>query len=54
MPLLLSIAVLAAFALFWGGGRLIVRQQDRTKGVLMIVAGLVLLGNIALAALPSP
>lgn len=43
-PILLSIAVLAMFALVWGG----VRQYrtDRTKGVLMIVCALVLLGNL--------
>jgi len=53
-PILLSIAVLAAFALIGGGGRLIVRGTDRRKGVLMIVAAIVLLGNIAIAAWPSP
>lgn len=44
-PLMLSIAVLAVFALVWGGIR-IFRSGDRQKGVLMLVAALVLLGNV--------
>ena len=44
MPILLSIAVLAMFALVWGGVRLL--RTDRTKSVLMIVCALVLLGNL--------
>jgi hypothetical protein len=44
-PLLLSIAVLAMFALLWGGIRTW-RTGDRQKGVLMLVAALVLLGNL--------
>ncbi|WP_169798294.1 hypothetical protein [Sphingomonas soli] len=42
--LMLSIAALAMFALVWGG----VRQYrtDRTKGVLMLVCAVVLLGNL--------
>jgi hypothetical protein len=43
-PILLSIAVLAMFALVWGGVRLLAR--DRTKSVLMIVCALVILGNL--------
>jgi hypothetical protein len=44
-PLLLSIAVIAMFALVWGGIRTW-RGGDRTKGVLMVVAAAVLLGNL--------
>ena len=43
-PLMLSIAVVAMFALVWGGVRLL--KADRTKGVLMIVCALVILGNL--------
>lgn len=50
--LILSIAILAVFALLWGGGRLFWHGQDRTKGVLMIVAALVLLGNVLIWAWP--
>ena len=50
--LILSIAILAVFALTWGGGRLLFRGQDRTRGILMIVAALVLLGNVLIWAWP--
>ena len=44
-PLLLSVAVVAMFALVWGGVRTW-RGGDRQKGVLMLIAALVLLGNL--------
>ena len=44
-PVLLSIAVLAVIALVWGGVTTW-RKGDRQKGALMIVAALVLLGNV--------
>ena len=44
-PILLSIAVAAMFALVWGGMRTW-RRGERQKGVLMLVAALVLLGNL--------
>ena len=53
-PLLLSIAILAALALTWGGGRLIFQRRDRYKGGLMIVAALVLLANVLIASWPLP
>jgi hypothetical protein len=43
-PLLLSIAMIAVFALIWGGIRTL--KTDRTRGVLMIVAAAVILGNL--------
>ena len=43
-PIMLSIAVLAMFALVWGGAKTF--RSDRTKGVLMIVCALVILGNL--------
>ena len=43
-PVWLSVAVLAMFALVWGGIRIL--RSDRTKGVLMLVCALVILGNL--------
>ena len=51
-PVLQSIAVLAAFALVWGGIVLIRRERERQKGVLMIVAAFVLLANLLIWAWP--
>jgi hypothetical protein len=47
--LLLSIAVIAVFLLTAGGIRQI-RAGDRKKGVLMVVAAVVLLGNVLIWA----
>ena len=49
--LLMSLAMLAAFALAGGGAWLIVKARDRRKGLLMIVAALVLLGNVLVSTL---
>lgn len=46
--LMLSILMLAAFALSAGGAYLILKRRDRRKGVLMIVAALVMLGNVVI------
>jgi len=43
---LLSILMIAFFALAAGGVWLIVRARDRRKGALMIIAAIVLLGNV--------
>lgn len=43
---ILSTAMLAALLLGVGGMRLIVRRRDYKKGALMLVAALVLLGNV--------
>ncbi len=43
---LLSVAMLAAFLLGGGGIWLLVRRGETKKGLLMLVAGLVLLGNV--------
>ena len=45
---MLSIVVIAIFALLWGSWWMIVRRGERKKGVLMIVAALVLAGNVAI------
>ena len=44
--LTLSLLMLAAFALTGGGVWLILKQRDRRKGALMIVAAIVMLGNV--------
>jgi len=43
---LMSIAVIAAFLVGAGGMWLIVRRRDVKKGALMLVAALVMLGNV--------
>lgn len=42
----LSILMVAAFLLGWGGLYLLVRKRDRKKGVLMLVAAAVAVGNV--------
>ncbi len=42
----LSIAVIASLALAGFGTRLALRREHRKQGVLMIVAGLVILANV--------
>ena len=49
---MLSIAVVAALALAIGGSLLMARRRDRTRGVLMLVAGLVLMGNVLIWVIP--
>ena len=49
---LLSIVMIAAFALAGGGVYLIAARRDVTKGALMIAAALVLGGNVAIWAAP--
>ena len=49
--LIFSLAMLAVLTLGIGGVRLMAR--DRKRGILMIVAALVLLGNVLLLAWPT-
>lgn len=42
----LSIAMIAGFLLAGGGVLLIIRQRDCKRGVLMVVAALVLVANV--------
>ena len=49
--LVFSLAMLAVLTLGIGGVRLMAR--DRKRGILMIVAAFVLLGNVLLLALPT-
>jgi hypothetical protein len=44
-PILQSIAMVAVLALVWGGV-VVWRKGDRQKGVLMVIAAAVLLGNV--------
>jgi hypothetical protein len=50
---ILSLAVIAAAALIWGGVRLIRAAHEGRKGWLMIVAALVLFANVLIVAWPS-
>lgn len=47
---MLSIGVLGAFALIWGGITQIRRSEDRQRGWLMIAAAVVLLLNVLILA----
>jgi hypothetical protein len=49
---LLSIMVIAAFALAGGGLWMLAKRRDTKKGVLMLVAALVLLGNVVIWTAP--
>jgi LPXTG-motif cell wall-anchored protein len=49
---ILSLTVLAGFALLGGGVWLIARRRDSRKGVLMLVAAAVLFANVAIWTVP--
>jgi tetraacyldisaccharide-1-P 4'-kinase len=42
----MAVAMVAAFALLFGGVRMAMRPSDRRRGALMIVAAVVLVGNV--------
>ena len=42
----LSVLMVAAFLLAWGGIYLLVKRGDRKKGILMLVAAAVAVGNV--------
>jgi len=50
--LLLSVAMIAVFALGAGGAWLIVKRRETKRGVLMMVAAMVILGNILIWTVP--
>ncbi len=52
-PALLSISMLAVIALVAGGAWTIAKRREKKQGVLMLVAALVLLGNVLIWAWPS-
>lgn len=43
---LMSLLMLAAFAMFAGGAWMILKRRETKQGSLMILAGLVMLGNV--------
>jgi hypothetical protein len=49
---ILSILMLAGVLLTGGGVYAIVKKRDRKRGALMIVAGLVMFGNVLIVAVP--
>ena len=51
-PALLSISMLAVLALVLGGGWVIAKKHEKKQGVLMLIAALVLLGNVLIWAWP--
>lgn len=51
---ILSILMLAGVALTGGGIYTLAKRRDTKRGVLMIVAGLVMFGNVAISAIPGP
>ena len=51
---LLSVTMLAALALLAGAAVLWVKKGERRKALLMIVAALVTLANVAIWSLPAP
>lgn len=52
-PALLSVSMLAVFALALGGGWIVARRGNKKQGVLMLIAALVLLGNVLIWAWPA-
>ncbi len=51
---ILSLSVLAAFALLGGGAWLLLKRGDRKKGALMLAAAAVILANVAIWTAPLP
>lgn len=48
LALFLSVAVLAILVLIWGAWWMAYRQGNKQKGALMLLAALVLAGNVAI------
>ena len=51
---ILSILMLAGALLTGGGIYTLLTRRDRKRGVLMILAGLVMFANVAITAIPGP
>ena len=49
---LLSVLMLAGIALTAGGSYAIVKRRDRKRGILMVIAGLVMFGNVIIMTIP--
>lgn len=52
-PALLSVSMLAVFALGAGGGWIIAKRREKKQGVLMVIAAVVLLANVLIWAWPA-
>ncbi|WP_088183654.1 hypothetical protein [Sphingobium sp. Z007] len=52
--LVLSILMLAGMLLTGAGLYALIKRRDRKRGILMILAGLVMFGNVAISAMPGP
>jgi len=50
----LSIAMLAVFLLAGGGAWMVAKRRDIKRGILMIVAALVIAANVAIWTIPIP
>lgn len=50
--LVLSIIMLAGLMLLAGGGWMIAKRHDYKRGVLMLIAALVMFGNVAIWVMP--
>jgi len=51
-PALLSIAMLAVFALCGGGVWILAKRREKKQGMLMLIAALVLLANVLIWVWP--
>ena len=51
-PALLSVSMVAVLALMLGGGWVILKRGEKKQGVLMLIAALVLFGNVLIWAWP--
>ena len=51
VSIILTVGMLAAFALVFGGIKLVRRKEHRGRGVLMLIAAAVLVGNVAILTL---
>jgi high-affinity Fe2+/Pb2+ permease len=51
ISIILTVGMLAAFALVVGGIKLVRHKEDRGRGVLMLIAAAVLVGNVAILTL---
>jgi len=49
--LILSVLMIAGFLLVGGGIHMLLKRRDRTKGILMIVCGFVMWGNVAISTI---
>jgi LPXTG-motif cell wall-anchored protein len=49
---ILSLLMLAGFAMTGGGIYLLAKKRDRKRGILMVAAGVVMFVNVAIWAVP--